>query len=68
MILGVRAYVSLSGITSRTRQTHRTPEPCPQTQPPADLVSGAPAVDLNQLANEKLQEIPSLRYHLGLEG
>jgi hypothetical protein len=28
MILGVRACVSLSGITSRTRQTHRTPEPC----------------------------------------
>jgi NADPH:quinone reductase-like Zn-dependent oxidoreductase len=25
--LGVRACISLSGITSRTRQTHRTPEP-----------------------------------------
>jgi Phage integrase family len=29
MILGVRACLSLSGITSRTRQTHRTPEPWP---------------------------------------
>jgi cysteine-S-conjugate beta-lyase len=29
MILGVRACLSLSGITSRTRQTHRTTEPCP---------------------------------------
>jgi hypothetical protein len=28
MILGVRVCVSLSGITSRTRQTHRTTEPC----------------------------------------
>jgi hypothetical protein len=28
MILGVRACLSLSGITSRTRQTHRTTEPC----------------------------------------
>jgi hypothetical protein len=26
MILGVRACISLSGIRSRTRQTHRTPE------------------------------------------
>jgi len=29
MVLGVRTCVPLSGIMSRTRQTHRTPEPCP---------------------------------------
>jgi hypothetical protein len=28
MILGVRARLPLSGITSQTRQSHRTPEPC----------------------------------------
>jgi hypothetical protein len=33
MILDVRACIALSSITSRTRQTHRTPEPCPRTAP-----------------------------------
>jgi hypothetical protein len=33
MILGVRACLSLSGITSRTRQTHRTTEPWVFTWP-----------------------------------
>jgi hypothetical protein len=32
IILDVRACISLSGITSRTRQTNRTPEPCPDTR------------------------------------
>jgi hypothetical protein len=37
MILGVRACIALSGITSRTRQTHRTTEPGRNTrlEPPS---------------------------------
>lgn len=35
-------------------------------QPPADLLSGAPAVDLNAAANKKRLEIKSLRAQLGL--
>jgi hypothetical protein len=34
MILGVRACTPLFATTPRTRQTHRTPEPCPRRSPP----------------------------------
>jgi hypothetical protein len=52
MILGVRACIALSGITSRTRQTHRTTEPCPHQLPPGPAPdplrhpAGCPPLDI----------------------
>jgi uncharacterized spore protein YtfJ len=41
MILGVRACLSLSGITSRTRQTHRTTEPWPYETDGVTVIAAA---------------------------
>jgi DNA-binding SARP family transcriptional activator len=54
MILAVRACIALSSITSRTRQTHRTPEPWE-----------GPREDLRRRAVDALAHLAELRQAAG---